>query len=199
MALVLAGAVVARFPLFHLVPLPAKNAAHVDGFDAAKTAQTFWTEQLAPACAGAIDAAALRAALAHDGPGARKKMGRVLGLGGSTLFLVRGTGTVKTIEPEGVVVALDGGSDTLRLTTGLVFGNALRDVTGQLEVSSYARSQDFNDLSAQLNAIVETRVAPDLKAQAAVGKRIQFVGVLELGDDADAAGWELVPVKIEWP
>ena len=51
----------------------------------------------------------------------------------------------------------------ITLQTGLVFGDAIRDGTGLLNASDYPNSQDFNDISAALNHLVETRVLPDLR------------------------------------
>ena len=78
------------------------------------------------------------------------------------------------------------------LEAGLVFGNSVRDGTGLLNASDYPNSQDFNDLSAALNHIVETRVLPPLKKQAKVGTKIFFTGCAEVDDESS----DLKPLKV---
>jgi len=195
-----AGLVCWRFPLFHIVPLrQAQMEQQASVFDAAKVAADWWNAKLLPATVHAVELQELLAALAKDPAGARKQYGRTLGLGGATLFSVGGSGKVAALEEEAVVVSLDGSDAKVTLTTGLLFGNTVRDASGLLDVSAYPNSQDFNDLSTQLNTIVETKVAPALKQAAAVGKAIRFTGCFELEDDAKPDALALIPIKVEWP
>lgn len=46
----------------------------------------------------------------------------------------------------------------MRLETGPVFGNVLRDGTGLLDVNDFPNSQDFNALSSEINRRVEEQV-----------------------------------------
>lgn len=199
-ALVLAGVLCWRFPLFHVVPLKRAEAQRTEGrFDAAKVAAEFWAAKLLPAAERAPDLKDLLAAVAKDPPAARKQYGRSLGIGGATMFLVRGSGKVTAVEPDAVVVTLDGGQSKVSLATGLLFGNTVRDSTGLLDVNAYPNSQDFNDLSTQLNSIVETRVAPALREQAAVGKAIRFAACAELEEEAKPEVLSVIPLSVAWP
>ena len=84
------------------------------------------------------------------------------------------------------------------LQTGLLFGNAIRDGTGLLNVSDYPNSQDFNAISEALNRLVETRVQPKLREAAKVGAMIRFVGCAEVGDEStDLKPLKVVPVLAE--
>jgi len=200
LALALAGWACWRFPLFHIVPLQQAEQERTAGvLDAAKGAREFWEAKLLPGAERAVDVKELLAALAKDPAAARKQHGRTLGLGGATMFLVRGSGKVQALEGEAIIVALDGADAKVSLSTGLLFGNTVRDATGLLDVSAYPNSQDFNDLSTQLNRIVETRVAPALREKAAVGKAIRFAGCAELEEDAKPDVLPLIPIKVEWP
>ena len=84
------------------------------------------------------------------------------------------------------------------LQTGLVFGNAVRDGTGLLNVNYYPNSQDFNDISAELNKIIEVRVLPRLREGATVGATIHFAGCAEVADESsDLKPLKLVPIQAE--
>ena len=86
------------------------------------------------------------------------------------------------------------------IETGPVFGNAIRDGAGLLNVSDFANAQDFNALSAEINQRVERDVLPLLQANAVVGATVRFVGGVEVSDSAGApATLVLVPVVIEFP
>jgi len=81
---------------------------------------------------------------------------------------------------------------------GFVFGNAVRDATGLIKASDYPNAQEFNDISAALNSMVETNVLPQLQEMAKVGGRIQFVGCVEVGDEEmDLKPLKVVPIEVK--
>jgi predicted lipoprotein len=189
-------------PLFHVVSLKEmQQLQEAAKFDAGTFVRKFWSSKLLPATDGAVDLTTLLAALAKDPATAAKLYGRSPGLGGGTLFFVKGLGHVKAIEEDDIRVAVDGvatGSE-VTLSTGMLFGNTVRDATGLLDVSTYANSEDFNDISSELNHAVETEVTPTLRRDAVVGKAIRFAGCVELDEDAKPDNLQIVPVKVEWP
>ena len=198
--LAVAALAVWRFPLFHIVPLEKAGAPQPAArFDAAKVAAEFWEKKLPSAVDRAPELSALLAALAKDSAAARQQYGRALGIGGATLFLARGTGRVTALEDDAVVVTSDRPGPPVKLATGLIFGNTVRDVTGLFDVSAYPDSQDFNELSTQLNALVEGKVASALKRAATVGKAIQFAGCFELEEGAQLEALAVIPLRIGWP
>ena len=198
--LVLTGVLCWRFPLFHIIPLKQAQQEQKAGvFDAVKAAAEFWEAKLLPGTERAVEVKELLAALAKNPATARKQHGRTLGIGGATMFLVRGSGKVAEVGDDAIVVALDGTDAKVSLSVGLLFGNTVRDASGLLDVSAFPNSQEFNDLSTQLNGIVETKVAPALRAKAAVGKAIRFAGCAELEEDVKPDLLAVIPIKVEWP
>jgi predicted lipoprotein len=196
-----AAAVLWRFPLFHVVSLEeTQSARQSESFDAAKFAESFWTDQLLPSLSKAPEASAVFAAYEADPQAARTQFGRKVGVGRTTLLLVRGQGTITQVDKKGVAVALS--TDTSQvdvvLHTGLVFGNKVRDSTGLLDASSYANSQQFNKIASALNHIVEERVITRLKADATVGRTINFAGCAEVADDAkELRPLTVVPLEVQ--
>ena len=143
--------------------------------------------QLLPASSAAEDDDALAAA-------AKKKFSRSVGLSEGYFYFLRGEGKILSVSDDEVSIAVTDGSTNaeVSLQTGLVFGNALRDGTGLLSANDYPNSQDFNDISAALNHIVETKVLPKLRALAKVGAKISFVGCAEVDDEST----DLKPLKV---
>jgi predicted lipoprotein len=201
LALVLAlGAVLWFFPLFHIVQLPkAQEAKQQTAFNAAEFAKTFWHERLMKSLDQAADASTVIAAMAENPQKAREKFGRTVGISSSCFYFLRGSGRVVSVKAKGVGLSLKETGDDVEflLPTGLLFGNTVRDATGLLDASAFPNSQHFNDISAELNRIVEAQVLPALKEQAAVGRRIQLVGCVEVGEDErDARPLKVIPVSV---
>ena len=196
-AAVLAVVFVYWFPLFRIIPLDAaEDAKQAKKFDPKAFAQEFWDKRLPGAESDAIDAVELVAALAIDSDAAKEKYGRKLGIGDTVYFHLRGRGNV-TGTGESILLAMDDGQDpSIALPTGLLFSNAVRDATGLINVSDFASSRHFNDVTTELNRIVEESVIPELKQRARIGAEVQFVGCAELAGDAEVRPLEVVPVSI---
>jgi predicted lipoprotein len=191
------------FPLFHIVPLKtavAEKAAVT--FNPAAFAESFWTNQLAASFAQAVPAAALVPAIAADSAAAKKKYSRRVGLGDAYFYFLSGSGQVIAVSDDEISLALAPGSTNVDvvLEVGLLFGNAIRDGTGLLDASDYPNSQDFNDLSAALNHLVETRVLPPLKTDAKVGATLYFIGCVEVDDESsDLKPLKVIPLQVKVP
>jgi predicted lipoprotein len=201
---VIAGTIVALsvlswfFPLFHVVSREALRAEKESAeFHAADFVQDFWATKLTPALADSADVAAVLAAY-HDSPEeARTQFGRSVGIGRSTLYFVHGSGTITSVDKKQIVVALtdDASGPHVALQTGLLFGNTVRDATGLLSGDDFPNSQQFNEISTELNRTIESSVLPGLKAAAKVGASIEFVGAAEVTNEArDLAPLKIVPI-----
>lgn len=189
------------FPLFHIVPLKkaeAEKAASV--FDATQFANGFWTNRLLPSLDKAVKADTLLAAIRSDPSAAKKNFSRSVGLSDSYFYFLSGAGRVIAVSDDGVSLAVTSGSTNAEfiLQTGLIFGDALRDGTGLLDASAYPNSQDFNDISAALDHIVETNVLPGLRQQAKAGATIFFAGCAEVDDEStDLKPLKVIPIQTD--
>jgi predicted lipoprotein len=184
-----------RFPLFHVVTMKSATAEKVAAtFNATQFAESFWTNQLLPALPKSSPAEALILLIQTNPAAAKQKYSRGSGLGDSYFYFVAGAGKIVATSEDEISIAVTAGSMNaeISLQTGLIFGNALRDGTGLLSPSDYPNSQDFNDISAALNHIVETNVQPKMRERARVGANISFAGCAEVNDEAT----ELKPLKV---
>lgn len=199
----LAAAICWRFPLFHVVPLKTVTAEKLAAtFNPTQFAELFWTNQLPAAFDKAVKADVLLPAIQSDAAAAKKKFARSLGLSDGYFYFVSGTGRVLAVTDDEVslVVTTGASQPEVTLQTGLLFGNTVRDGTGLLNVNDYPDSQNFNDISAALNHLVETRVLPDLRARAKIGATISFVGCAEVADEAtDLKPLKVIPLRAEFP
>jgi predicted lipoprotein len=106
-----------------------------------------------------------------------------VGVSRTRIIMLKGRGKIMAIGTNGVSVALDPekSEPEIVLQTGLLFGNTVRDATGLIEASHFANSQLFNEVSTELNRIVETRVMPTLKEPtASFNQNVEFVGCADI-------------------
>jgi predicted lipoprotein len=195
-----AAALCALFPPVRVVRTGGASATQpAAAAGGAMSAQAFWDERLAKSLDKAVDVQQLLAEIGRDPEAARTKHARQVGLGGSYFYFVRGAGRVVSKDVNGVGIAFAEGADpAVVLEAGPIFGNAVRDGTGLLDVNDYANSQDYNALSEDLNKLVEQRVLPALRERAAVGSEVRFTGVAEVADEStDLRPLRVVPVAVE--
>lgn len=182
------------FPLFHIVPLKTVTAEKAAvTFNATGFAESFWTNQLSLATGKAVKAEALIPAIDADAGSAKTNYSRSVGMGDAYFYFLSGTGKVLAVSDDEISLAITSRATNaeVAIELGLVFGNAIRDGTGLLNASDYPNSQDFNDLSAALNQMVETNVLPKLHG-VKVGAMVTFAGCAEVDDESS----DLKPLKV---
>lgn len=192
-----------RFPLFHLVPLEqAAREKAAATFNPTTFAEKFWNDQLLPSLDKAVKADVLLPAIQADATAAKKNFSRSIGVSESYTYFISGQGRVLVVGDDEILLAVNAGSTNaeISLQAGLLFGNAVRDGTGLVNVSDYPDSQDFNGISEALNRIIETRVQPGLRERAKVGATISFVGCAEVNDQStDLKPLKVVPIEVRFP
>jgi predicted lipoprotein len=188
------------FPPVRFHSLKAMRAAQAEAQNGAQDAvEKFWSEKLLSATEKAADAAAVVQAIATDPKSVRARFGRTVGVSSSYFLFLRGSGRVVTAGADSVGLSLKPSGDEADIVVplGFVFGNAVRDASGLVDSSSYTNAQEFNDVSAKLNAIVEKRVLAEFQRVAKVGQRVHFAGCVEVADeDTDLKPLQLVPVEV---
>jgi predicted lipoprotein len=188
------------FPPFRVRSLKAVREAQTGAqSNATEFVGKFWEEKLLPATAQAAEATQVLETIEAGPEKVREQFGRTVGVSSSYFLFVRGAGVVVKVSEDGIDLAVSGKSEVADVSVplGLVFGNAVRDGTGLLDSSNYPNAQEFNDLSAALNSMVETNVLPQLQRMAAVGKRIRFAGCVEVEDEErDLKPLKLVPISV---
>ena len=106
------------------------------------------------------------------------------------------------MQDDVVSIALQEGEPAeVVIEIGPVFGNAIRDGSGLLDVSEFANSQDFNALSAEINRRVEELVLPVLASERRGWQDRAISSAASDVADSDGApsSLNLVPVIIEFP
>ncbi len=189
------------FPPFHIRSVKQVKADLAGAtFNPSNFVEKFWIEKLLPSASQAVEAEKVLAAIAANPQKVREQFGRTLGISSTYCLYLRGNGRVVSVTDDSIGLSLkgEGAAVDISVPLGLVFGNALRDGTGLINSSTFPNAQEFNDISAGLNAVVETKVLPEFQKLATVGKRVQFVGCVEVADEeTDLKPLKLVPVSVK--
>lgn len=169
-------------------------------FNAGEYAKSFWTKKLLPAVGGAIDINQLWNRLEADAPKAFKDYGHVLGISNERFFLVHGTGVVLAINENdiSVLVGTDSIKRPVKIETEFIFGNAVRDASGLIDINEFSNTMDFNNVSAEINKIIRTDVVPLLRSEVKKDMQIDFVGAIKLNQEhLNLSEIETIPIQIK--
>jgi hypothetical protein len=197
---ILAAAILLRiFPPFHIHPLANSDSGPVMVSSTAAmrgVAEQFWNKKLVTPAVQPTDVRTLLAALHANPTTAGQQYGHTAELGGHPFYFVSGEGHVASVDHTGVWLAVDAGTPAkVVLLTGPIFGNALRDATGLLDIRYFSFSA-FNSLSEELNRLAETRGESTLGSHVEPGSSLDFVAAGEVDDRGGTVTLELVPIRV---
>jgi predicted lipoprotein len=167
-------------------------------FNAAKYADKFWTSKLVPATSKAIEIGELTTLLKTQKDKAFAYYSHALGIGNIKFFLVKGRGNVESVGENQVMVKVESAFEQpeLNIATEYIFGNAVRDASGSIDINEFSNSMDFNNVSAEINKIIREKVVPEFKAKVKKGDIVEFSGAIELNQEhLDLRKIEVIPVS----
>lgn len=189
------------FPLFHIVKIETAKQKKEEGkFNAQSFVEKFWNEQLSTTLEKATNVATLQNAIKASPASAKEQFSRRLGMGTTYYYFVKGEGKIVAVKPDAIAVSLDksGTKTDLIISTANIYGNTVRDGLGVFNVSDFQSSQEFNQISSEINKRIETAVLPNLKQNAKVGAIVNFAGCAEILDEkTDLQPLKIIPVKAE--
>lgn len=147
----------------------------------------------------AVGLSALLKGVDTDPDGAFEQYGNRLGIGNSAYFMVRTSGVITGISGDGFQLLTEE-AGTVDINTKYIFGNALRDASGLVELTDFKTNAEFNRVSEALNALVRTQVMPPLVAQLQAGDSIAVTGAVKLSKkELDDPALVITPAQITIP
>ena len=166
-------------------------------FDADEYARVVWEQKIPGVIRDAPDILTVIDLLQSDPEQAFDRMGRKLGISGTRYFIVKGEGIIDSVEEESLRIRLDGGYQ-IELATAFIFGNAIRDGSGVVDIDEFLNMTDFNMVSIALNKRVKEEVVPLLVRSARPGESLEFAGAFEMRDDQpDIHSIRIIPVSVK--
>ncbi|MEP6677146.1 MAG: DUF2291 domain-containing protein [Ferruginibacter sp.] len=162
-------------------------------------AKKFWANIFTPYLDSAADFNQFYSLLNTEPQKAMDQYAHRQGISNTSFVLLKGEGIVDEIkgnETE-LIVKNGAGNISVKLNTGLYFGNAIRDVTGKINMGDFNNTMDYNAVSTELNKIVQQQVVVPFKNKISKGQLIQFIGCTELNSDQTKKNVvEILPVRI---
>jgi predicted lipoprotein len=113
---------------------------------------------------------------------------------------VKGIGVITDLdEDKATLLAKDDSSEQkVILATEFVFGNAIRDASGLININEFNNTMDFNNVSAEINKIIRNEVLPPFKNAVQKGDTIQFTGAIELNKiHLKLDNIEVIPIQLQ--
>jgi predicted lipoprotein len=167
-------------------------------FNAAKYANDFWNTKLIPNLNKAVEINSLLSLLKTDKEKAFKDHSHALGIGNIRYFLINGSGVVTDVAENQVSVQIEGVAPDVNIATEYIFGNAVRDASGAIDINAFSNSMDFNNVSAEINKIIREKVVPPFKSKVKKGDRVDFTGAIELNrEHLQTNNLEVIPVNLK--
>lgn len=161
--------------------------ARAQQFDAADYARDLWDNRLPGILDQAVDAQTLIELFNTDMPTAIEK-GRTLGESRVHAYLLEGRGRIVAQSQKGLLLSVTEPEDhpeILLRTAAFISGNAVRDASGLVDVSSFTDTMKFNRISFEINRIlVQALITPFLEKTLQVGQVVTFTGAAEVAEDA---------------
>lgn len=174
----------------------AENSTEV--FNADDYAKSLWENNLPTAIESAVDITKLLEALQNNSKQAFTQYGKKLGISKTWYFLVSGSGTIKAVNAESIEVLLDNGKQ-IQLATSFIFGNAVRDGSGMVNIDEFINMTDFNNVSIALNKKVRDEIIPKLVAGSEVDNYLNFLGAIEMNEDLPVNNnTRIIPIFVEF-
>jgi predicted lipoprotein len=168
-----------------------------EAFDVERYVADLWNNQLLVVFSDAPELTYLSGLLREDPGTAFDSYSHKLGISNTYYFYVSGSGTVEDIDETTVHVNVDG-SLPVRLETVYVFGNAIRDGSGLVDIDEFLNMMDFNMVSVYLNRKAKSEVIDPFRREVQPGDVVFFSGAMEI-DRREGVPEELnvIPVQIE--
>lgn len=159
-----------------------KAAAGAKSFDAVAYAKNYLANKLPASLNNAIEINDLIARLQSNPKETFARYSHALGIGNIRYFLVKGKGEITKTEDDAVTVLVknDTTGKLIKIETEYVFGNAIRDASGLININEFNNTMDFNNVSAEINKTVREGVLPPFKTSAKKGDTVEFTGAVEL-------------------
>jgi predicted lipoprotein len=169
-------------------------------FDAAGYSKKIWNEQLPPVLDSAVELSSFIQAVNTNPEDAFGRHSHAMGIGNYRYSLVKTRATVNQVNEDDIIISIQHGDSLLKakLATEYVYGNAIRDASGLIDIRDFTNAMDLNSISEELNKIVRTELLPSFKKQVKQGDQLEITAAIELNKQhIKFNGIELIPVRLK--
>lgn len=177
------------------------KAAVVTGkVDVFHFSQQLWEEQLPAKLDSAVELNTLLQLLKTNKAEAFSKYSNALHIGNTKYFLVKTAGIVTNINEDEVILQSNQADSTVhvQIETEFVYGNAIRDASGLVDIKDFTNATDLNAISEELNKQVRKNVLPSFKSTVKKENVVDVVGVMEMNQEhVNTKEIEIIPLQLK--
>ncbi len=169
-------------------------------FDAAAFSKKLWNEKMPAKIDSVVELSTLIGYIQSNPNQAFKQYSNAIDIGNYRYSLIKTTGVVSAVNEDEVLISISNNSGTLNATieTEFIYGNALRDASGLVDVKDFTNTGDLNNIGQELNNIVKNEVIPPFKKTVKKGEKVMLVAAIKMNKEhVNFNNLELIPVRIQ--
>jgi len=169
-------------------------------FDAVSFSKNLWEEKLPAKLDSAVELVIFIKTARANPADAFSKYTNALGIGNYRYALVKTEGTVTDVNEDDITLQIKMGDSlmTAKLATEFIYGNAIRDASGLVDVKNFPNTMDLNNISEELNKMVRKTILPPFKTAVKKGDKLIVSGAIEI--HKEHVKWnelEIIPVQLQ--
>ena len=169
-------------------------------FDAPAFSKKLWKEKLPARLDSAVELATFIRVAQANPVDAFSKYSNALGIGNYRYALIKTGGIITGINEDDITLQVTLGDSLImvKLATEFIYGNAIRDASGLVDVKDFPNTMDLNNISEELNKMVRKTVLPPFKAAIKKNDKLTVTGAIEI--HKEHIKWnelEIIPVKLQ--
>ncbi|MFD1770789.1 DUF2291 domain-containing protein [Sphingobacterium suaedae] len=172
----------------------------LSSFDAATYVDTLWQEKLPKALATAVPLQVILNGLNQNPSQTIEKYSKGMGIGYIRYFLVKGTAAIVSNKTDATLLQLEGDQSAshLLLQTEYIYGNAARDASGLVDMTTFKNTNELNLVSQEINNRIREKVLQPYKAHQDRAEKVEFVAAIEINSKFPSTDpIEMIPLNLQ--
>jgi predicted lipoprotein len=166
-------------------------------FDIETYVTNLWENHLPERIEKALEISTLLRMLEDDPDKAFEDHSVSLGISNTHYFFTRGGGLIEIKGEEYVTIVTDN-NIPVQIETVYIFGNAIREGSGLVNIDDFLNMMDFNMVSVYLNRKARAKIVDPFRNKAEPGMRLEFTGAVEINRlEMPTGPLRVIPVQIE--
>jgi predicted lipoprotein len=180
--------------------LSGMKATTDEKFNAVAFSKKLWEEKLPAKLDSSVELTTFIKAAQANPADAFSKYTNVLGIGNFRYALITVEGIVTNVNEDDITLQIKLGDSLMaaKIATEFIYGNAIRDASGLVDVKDFPNTMDLNNISEELNKKVRKTVLPSFKAAVKKGDKVFVTGAIEI--HKEHIKWselEIIPVQLQ--
>jgi predicted lipoprotein len=157
----------------------------VQNFDAKTYTAALWKNKMPAVIDAATEFDQLLLAIEKDPQLAFEKNTHALAIGNYRYAMVKMSGIVVAVHEDDFVIETDiaGSKKQLLVTTEFIYGSAVRDASGLIDIKDFTSASDLNAIAESFNETIKKTVIQPFKKRLSNGLKIQLVAAVELNKE----------------